>query len=309
MITGVTVRAFPNTSVFTEKISLRGSYQDVAFWQHGVAAQLEALQRLNREGIVGQFEVQRLLAEEDSVQVSLEVYHLNTTHPSSNRMSLLRDALEHNGLRISFSSRSLSMLTSALRHGGDIYPEDYGIVMGSVVMSNAFLDSSAAPQQMAGHLSRFPLAPGDLLFTSNLGGRVNAAQGLVDTAMHPAWRSSSHLMSLVRQVRPLSVEGKVATLNYLTQVQMPMLYALDPSLSVSYFNLPDPNQKDAAQVYWGENYSRLLRIKQQWDPDELFIVRSGVGSEGWDNEGLCKQQKSILARRWSVLRSSLWHAE
>jgi FAD/FMN-containing dehydrogenase len=40
-------------------------------------------------------------------------------------------------------------------------------------------------------------------------------------------------------------------------------------------------QKD----YWGTNYSRLRSIKTKYDPDGLFFVHHGVGSEDWSADG------------------------
>jgi hypothetical protein len=39
--------------------------------------------------------------------------------------------------------------------------------------------------------------------------------------------------------------------------------------------------------FWGGNYERLYNIKQEGDPRGLFISRKGVGSEDWDDVGLC----------------------
>ena len=47
-------------------------------------------------------------------------------------------------------------------------------------------------------------------------------------------------------------------------------------------------QKDWREAYWGPNYPRLLEIKQKYDPDGLFIVHNGVGSEGWSADGFTK---------------------
>jgi FAD/FMN-containing dehydrogenase len=47
-------------------------------------------------------------------------------------------------------------------------------------------------------------------------------------------------------------------------------------------------EKGFQQSYWGGNYSRLLDIKQKYDPDRLFIVHNGVGSEGWSKDGFTK---------------------
>jgi FAD/FMN-containing dehydrogenase len=37
--------------------------------------------------------------------------------------------------------------------------------------------------------------------------------------------------------------------------------------------------------YWGTNYPRLQAIKAKYDPDGLFIVHHGVGSEEWSADG------------------------
>ena len=37
--------------------------------------------------------------------------------------------------------------------------------------------------------------------------------------------------------------------------------------------------------YWGANYPRLLAIKQKYDPEGLFFVRHGVGTESWSDDG------------------------
>ena len=37
--------------------------------------------------------------------------------------------------------------------------------------------------------------------------------------------------------------------------------------------------------FWGDNYARLKRIKQKYDPDGLFFLHHGVGSEDWSADG------------------------
>jgi FAD/FMN-containing dehydrogenase len=40
--------------------------------------------------------------------------------------------------------------------------------------------------------------------------------------------------------------------------------------------------------YWGKNYSRLRAIKTKYDPDGLFFVHHGVGSEDWSPDGFTR---------------------
>jgi hypothetical protein len=50
----------------------------------------------------------------------------------------------------------------------------------------------------------------------------------------------------------------------------------------NYFNSSWQN------AYWGPNYPRLRAIKAKYDPDGLFFVHHGVGSEGWSADGFIR---------------------
>ena len=50
-------------------------------------------------------------------------------------------------------------------------------------------------------------------------------------------------------------------------------------------------QTDWKRAYWGANYPRLLAVRQRYDPDGLFFIRHGVGSEGWSDDGFVRLAK------------------
>jgi FAD/FMN-containing dehydrogenase len=47
-------------------------------------------------------------------------------------------------------------------------------------------------------------------------------------------------------------------------------------------------QRDWQQAYWGSDYARLAQIKQKYDPNGLFFVHNGVGSENWSADGFTR---------------------
>ena len=53
----------------------------------------------------------------------------------------------------------------------------------------------------------------------------------------------------------------------------------------NYFNA------DWQRAYWGTNYPRLRAIKTKYDPDGLFFVHHGVGSEDWSPDGFTRLAK------------------
>ncbi len=47
-------------------------------------------------------------------------------------------------------------------------------------------------------------------------------------------------------------------------------------------------ESDFEHSYWGTNLARLAQIKKKYDPDGLFFVHNGVGSEQWTPDGFTR---------------------
>lgn len=56
----------------------------------------------------------------------------------------------------------------------------------------------------------------------------------------------------------------------------------------AYLSESDYFQKDWQQAFWGANYARLRAVKEKYDPDGLFFVHHGVGSESWSPDGFTR---------------------
>jgi hypothetical protein len=49
-------------------------------------------------------------------------------------------------------------------------------------------------------------------------------------------------------------------------------------------------EKDWQHSFWGANYQRLQKVKAKYDPDGLFFVHHGVGSEEWSEDGFTRMR-------------------
>jgi hypothetical protein len=58
--------------------------------------------------------------------------------------------------------------------------------------------------------------------------------------------------------------------------------------SGSYVSESNYFERDWQSSFWGSNYSRLRAAKNQYDPEGLFFVHHGVGSEAWSADGFEK---------------------
>ena len=56
----------------------------------------------------------------------------------------------------------------------------------------------------------------------------------------------------------------------------------------SYVWETDFFQTNWQDAFWGENYARLRAVKDKYDPDGLFFLHHGVGSEDWSADGFTR---------------------
>ncbi|KAJ6560649.1 FAD-binding domain-containing protein [Mycena vulgaris] len=119
------------------------------------------------------------------------------------------------------------------------------------------------------------------------GGQVTANADIL-SAVHPVWRTAkTHLLTgnLWTDQTPLA-EINVLRRKFQT-TQLPIMQQLSGKNAAAYSNEADVNEPHFQTTFFGPNYPKLTRIKAKYDPDDLFIVTAGVGSERWDEWGLC----------------------
>jgi FAD/FMN-containing dehydrogenase len=136
----------------------------------------------------------------------------------------------------------------------------------------------------------------ELAFNKGLAGAPQDAIGAArDTAMNPAVLTAFALVIAVHYQGPAypGVSGHEPSAAKAHRAAehidrcMNHLRTLVPNPG-SYVSESNYFEKDWQQSYWGTNYQRLADIKRKYDPDGLFFVHNGVGSEQWSTDGFTK---------------------
>ena len=84
---------------------------------------------------------------------------------------------------------------------------------------------------------------------------------------------------------PHGVQGRQEA--QLVNAAMAPLKALAPQ-PASYLSETDYFQIDWQKAFWGNHYPGLKKVKDSYDPNGLFFVHHGVGSEAWSTDGFTK---------------------
>jgi len=161
----------------------------------------------------------------------------------------------------------------------------------------ASLLEDAAQERLAGALFAASRHSGiELHFNKGLAGAPpEAIAAAKDTATNPAVINAFALAIMgnaqgpaypgIAGHEPSVEEGRKATQR--VRQCMEQLRAVAPN-GGAYCSESNYFEKDFQHSYWGSNYSRLAEIKKKYDPDGLFFVHNGVGSEQWSADGFTK---------------------
>jgi len=117
------------------------------------------------------------------------------------------------------------------------------------------------------------------------GGAADAIRRTAGTSMNPAVLDSFALAiatSKQQSVYP-GITGHEPDLTQGRQQAELVTAAMAPLRAfrerpASYFNETDYFEADWQTAFWGDNYARLLQVKERYDPDGLFFVHHGVGT-------------------------------
>ena len=130
------------------------------------------------------------------------------------------------------------------------------------------------------------------------GGSKLALAGQTKTSLNPAAYHAATLVLMAAGTTKYYPGVKGSRLNKreaFTQLKavnkaMALFRAAAPNTG-SYANEADYFQKNWQHAFWGNNYERLLAIKNKYDPRGLFYCHHCVGSEYWQAQGMCRSDR------------------
>ncbi|KAL6231479.1 hypothetical protein BDW75DRAFT_233574 [Aspergillus navahoensis] len=150
------------------------------------------------------------------------------------------------------------------------------LIPRSTVQSNpdAFISALQAVLQHKAAISSYSL---------NVSRPVNSP--VSTNAVTPAWRKAAVSLLIGIPFNYTNRQVNIDNQRLMTDVLLPQVSASTRTdgeeEAGAYLNEADWNQPNWQTVFYGENYERLLKIKDKYDPEQIFYGRTAVGSERW----------------------------
>ncbi|KAL3478431.1 hypothetical protein BJX99DRAFT_256552 [Aspergillus californicus] len=101
-------------------------------------------------------------------------------------------------------------------------------------------------------------------------------------AVTPAWRKAALSLLIGLPFNYTNRQTNIDNQKLMTDVLVPRVMNIDKAEKAGvYLNEADWNQPNWQSLFYGENYPRLLNVKEKYDPGHVFYGRTAVGSERW----------------------------
>ena len=165
-------------------------------------------------------------------------------------------------------------------------------IIGSRLFSKDLLESKDGPERLTNAWKRIKTPPSSQFIGFVVaGGAVASNADEIDSAVHPAWRKTVIHMGFTRSWDAnASIAEQHSIIRNMTNVEIPILRGVEGEENMgAYVNEASPYEPGFQKSFWGDNYEKLYAVKKRWDPKGLFITRMGVGSEDWDDAGVCSR--------------------
>ncbi|KAH7921264.1 FAD-binding domain-containing protein [Leucogyrophana mollusca] len=133
----------------------------------------------------------------------------------------------------------------------------------------------------------FTIAGDGIVWNFVSGGAVSKVDP-ESTGLNPAWRESLVEAVWGAEWDEGATYSEIERSRAELAATMAQVSAIMPGAG-SYFNEGSLFEPTPKQTYFGSHYDRLKEIKDEYDPNGLFIVGAGVGSDEWVDDLNCRR--------------------
>ncbi|KAJ5377518.1 uncharacterized protein N7496_004927 [Penicillium cataractarum] len=127
---------------------------------------------------------------------------------------------------------------------------------------------------------RSTISEGYVLLAFNL--KAELVDGYPSNSANPAFRNTLlHAITSTSWDSDATNAEILEKMDYLTNDVLGQWRATCPD-SGAYMSESDIQEPDFQQAFYGSNYARLYKLKQLYDPTNLFYAPTAVGSENWE---------------------------
>nr|L0E2Q5.1 RecName: Full=FAD-linked oxidoreductase phqH; AltName: Full=Paraherquamide biosynthesis cluster protein H; Flags: Precursor [Penicillium fellutanum]AGA37275.1 oxidoreductase [Penicillium fellutanum] len=296
----VTFRTYPDSPATVSKLNVVSPHGlNSAFWE-AITDLLRAIPVLVDRGDAVQAFVMPVMPG-NTTFLTIESYLINETHVSGlDVIRELKKSMEARGLSVESSEESFDWLSAYLAIPKGLDQAGMGMMTASRLVSRELMTSAQGPSLISQTLAQLSYDPGNVLSLEGMvGGPAVRGRETADRATHPSWQSAVMSLTLGHSL-PSAPDWTAYSRaqRELAMTQLPALQALEQGTMGGYLGIPFPYESHPSRVFWGSHYDRLLTLKGRWDPDDLFLTRLGVGSERWDEEGMCRVGRAQAFLWW-----------
>ncbi|KAI1389103.1 FAD/FMN-containing isoamyl alcohol oxidase MreA [Hypoxylon trugodes] len=118
------------------------------------------------------------------------------------------------------------------------------------------------------------------LFVGNAISVEGGASSPDDIAANPHFREALISATVGNYIDYMSKSTTSTRIRNITDDLLPKLETLTPG-GGAYLSEGDVHQPNFQSTFYGDHYDKLLQIKQQYDPQDIFYAQTAVGSEQW----------------------------
>ncbi|KAJ5612346.1 hypothetical protein N7510_005540 [Penicillium lagena] len=299
VVTSVTVRTFPEVPVVATYLNVSTTLGNPHFWD-GFREFHAALPALNDAGASGYyFTLPNYPVDANTSLSAMMVLLMFPAHSNVSQIDQLYAPLrsklrELPGVIMQYESTVLPSIYSSIETlllGGSNSDSTGSIsVLASRLYSRDLLKSADGPDRLTNAWRSIRTGPYDQIIGHVVAGGAVASNGdKIDSALNPAWRKTiAHMLFSRSWSVNATLAQQTAIIKNMTDVEIPILRSVEGADHMgAYVNEANAYEPGFQVSFWGSHYPRLYSLKQKWDPAGLFISRRGVGSEDWDDAGLC----------------------